>query len=155
MGSEMLRDDWAYVQSMARRSEFPFKYVTTFSPWNACPISNCDKQFYAGPYQIDTLNTLLEPQSGPTRVVQHGNRPNTELFGTSPFRARGDGQLMHADVSNKLMREGTTQANCERPTSEKPYDRYDYIVFPNRAEWWRRGGESSRLAPVYTQPLAM
>ena len=152
MRSGHLNDDSAYVMAMKKQSEFPFTYVTRFVPWNACPASNCNKQFRAGKYQVDTLNGLIENM--PTRVLEHGNRPNTELWGTAPFRARGDGHLMAPDVSNVLMRQPISEQRCARPLAEKEYPRYDFIAFPNNAEWWRRGGESSRLGPVYVQPLA-
>ena len=152
MRSGHLNDDWAYVQAMASQSEFPYKYLTRFSPWNACPISNCNKQFNAGPYQVGTLNSLIDAM--PTRVLEHGNRPNTELFGTAPFRARGDGQLMAPDASNALMRLPISEQRCARPLAEREYPRFDYINFPNQAEWWRRGGESSRMGPIYVQPTA-
>lgn len=152
MRSGHLNDDWAYVQAMKTQSEFPYKYRTRFSPWNACPISNCNKQFRAGPYQVDTLNTLVV--GAPVRVLEHGNQPNTELWGTSPFRARGDGHLMAPDASNLLMRLPISEQRCARPLAETEVPRYDYIAFPNNAEWWRRGGESSRLGPIYVQPLA-
>ena len=147
-----LNDDWAYVQTMKTQSEFPYKYVTRFSPYNACPTSQCNKQLRAGPEQVDTLNGLIE--NIPTRVLEQGSRINTELWGTSPFRARGDGHLMTPDVSNQLMRLPISEQRCARPLAETEYPRFDYIAFPNNAEWWRRGGESARLGPIYVQPVA-
>lgn len=147
-----LNDDWAYVEAMKVQSEFPFQYLTRFAPPNECPISQCNKQFRSGPEQVDVLNVLVETL--PTRVLEQGSRPNTELFGTAPFRARGDGQLLAPDVSNKLMRQPVSQQRCARPLAETEAPRYDYISFPNNAEWWRRGGESSRMGPIYLQPLA-
>lgn len=151
--SEGLSDDWEYVRMMARRSEFPFKYVTRYQALGTCPVSNCNKQFHSGPAQVDTLNTLVD--AIPTRVEEHGNRPNTQLFGTAPFKARGDGQLQQPDVSNKLMRQPVYWKECTRPLSEIPYNRYDYVAFPNRTEWWHRGGESTRVGPQYTQIVPM
>ena len=153
MRSGHLNDDWAYVQAMKKQSEFPYQYVTRFVPWNACPISQCNKQLRPGSFQVDKLNDLVE-QSLPTRVLEHGNRPNTELWGTAPFRARGDGHLLMPDVSNLLMRLPVSEQRCARPLSEQEYPRYDYIAFPNNAEWWRRGGESARMGPIYVQPMA-
>lgn len=147
-----LNDDQAYVRAMTNMSQFPYKYHTRFSPWNACPITNCNKQFRTGPFQVDTLNDLID--NVPTRVLEHGKRINTELFGTAPFRARGDGHLFAPDASNMLMRNPVTEQRCGRPLSEKDTPRFDYIAFPNQAEWWRRGGESSRLGPIYVQPVA-
>jgi hypothetical protein len=147
-----LNDDSAYVQAMKAQSEFPFQYVTRFAPWNACPTSQCNKQLRAGPLQVDTLNTLVV--GAPIRVLERGQRPNTELWGTSPFRARGDGHLLTPDVSNQLMRLPISEQRCGRPLAETEYPRFEHIIFPNNAEWWRRGGESSRLGPIYVQPLA-
>lgn len=152
MRSGHLNDDWAYVQAMRSQSEFPYKYVTRFVPWNACPVSQCNKQFRPGTQQVDALNTLVDNM--PTRVLEHGNRINTELWGTSPFRARGDGHLLAPDVSNALMRQAISEQRCARPLSELEVPRFDYNVFPNNAEWWRRGGESSRMGPIYVQPVA-
>lgn len=149
--SEQLHDDWAYVRMMARRSEFPFRYVTRYAPWGGCPVSNCNKQFHAGKAQVGALNGLKE--GTPTRVLEHGNRPRTELWGTAPLRARGDGVLLHIDDANKLMRQPAFHQECARPLSEQPYNRYDFITFPPAAETWRRGGESARLGPVYVQPV--
>lgn len=146
-----LNDDAAYVQAMASQSEFPYKYRTEYAPWNACPISNCNKQFRVGPYQVGTWNELVE--STPIRVLEHGNRSNTELFGTAPFRARGDGHLAAPAISNELMRKPVGQQRCARPLSEIDYDRFQFNVFPNNAEWWRRGGESARMGPVYVQAV--
>jgi hypothetical protein len=147
-----LNDDWGYVKTMENQSMFPYRYLTRFAPWQGCPISNCNKQFRTGPMQINTWNTLAE--SMPTRILEKGSRINTELFGTAPFRARGDGHLFAPDVSNALMRNSETSVRCARPLAETELPRFDYIAFPNQAEWWRRGGESSRLGPVYVQPVA-
>lgn len=152
MRSGHLNDDWAYVQAMQSQSEFPYAYATRFVPLNACPTSQCNKQFRPGTQQVDALNSLVE--NLPTRIVEHGNRINTELWGTSPFRARGDGHLMAPDVSNALTRLPVTEQRCARPLSEMEVPRFEYNVFPNNAEWWRRGGESSRLGPIYVQPVA-
>lgn len=152
MRSGHLNDDWAYVRAMQSQSEYPYRYLTRFTPWNACPTSQCNKQLRPGTFQVDNLNALTGV--GPTRVYEHGNRPNTELWGTSPFRARGDGQLLAPDASNQLMRLPISEQRCARPLSEREQPRFDYIAFPNNAEWWRRGGESSRLGPVYVQPVA-
>lgn len=152
MRSGHLNDDWAYVQAMASQSTFPYTYHTRFSPWNACPISNCNKQFRTGVHQVDTLNQLID--SMPTRYLEQGSSINTELFGTAPFRARGDGHLMTPDASNALMRNPVSEQRCARPLSEQQLDRFHFNAFPNQAEWWRRGGESSRMGPVYVQPVA-
>jgi hypothetical protein len=147
-----LNDDQAYVRAMARQSEFPYRYVTRFAPPNRCPVSQCYTQRRPGGDQMDALNNLIENM--PTRVLEQGNRPNTELWGTSPFRARGDGQLLAPDASNVLMRLPISEQRCARPLSEIVYPRFDYISFPNNAEYWRRGGVSSRLGPIYVQPIA-
>lgn len=147
-----LNDDAAYVRAMATQSQFPYAYRTAYAPWAGCPISNCNKQFRTGPTHIDAWNSLVEGM--PVRVLEQGNRPNTELFGTAPFRARGDGHLMAPNDSNTLMRMPITEQRCARPIAEREYPRFDYVGFPNQAEWWRRGGESSRMGPVYVQPVA-
>jgi hypothetical protein len=144
-------DEGVYVREMARRSEGPFRYVTRYAPFSGCPVSNCNKQFYAGKAQVGVLNELK--QGAPTRVLDHGRRPRTELWGTAPLRLRGDGVMLHIDQSNALMRQPGFHQECARPLSEQPYNRYDYITFPNAAETWRRGGESTRLGPVYVQPV--
>ena len=153
MTSASLNDDGAYVRMMGRRSEFPFRYLTSFTALGTCTIDNCNKQFHSGPAQVGALNSLVD--SVPTRIWAHGDKPSTELFGTAPFRARGDGQRLAPDVSNQLMRQPAYWQECARPLSEMAWDRYDYIAFPNRAEWWSRGGESSRLGPIYVQPVPM
>lgn len=150
-----LNDDMAYVQAMASQSAFPYKYVTRFNAKavpNRCPVSQCNKQFRPGDDQVDRLNDLVENM--PTRVLEQGNRINTELWGTAPFRARGDGQLLAPDASNVLMRMPISEQRCARPLSEIEVPRYDYIAFPNQSEWWKRGGVSSRLGPIYVQPVA-
>lgn len=152
MRSGHLNDDKAYVLAMQSQSEFPYKYTTRFVPWNACPVSQCNKQFRPGSQQVQTLNALVDNM--PTRILEQGSRPNTELWGTAPFRARGDGHLLMPDVSNALMRMPITEQRCARPLSEIDDPRFDFNRFPNNAEWWRRGGESSRLGPIYVQPVA-
>lgn len=146
-----LNDDWAYVAAMKKQSEFPFKYVTRFSPQPPCPVSNCNKQFRTGAPQADEFERLGET---PTRILEKGRRIHTELWGTSPFRARGDGQLYAPDVSNTLMRLPVSEQRCARPLAETEYPRFDYVGIPNQAEWWRRGGESARMGPIYVQPVA-
>jgi hypothetical protein len=146
-----LNDDYAYVRTMAKQSEFPFRYHTRFGPWAPCPISNCNKQFHAGPREVDTLNVLADSVS--TRVVMQGMRPQTELFGTAPFRARGDGQLLAPDASNAVMRSPVTEHRCGRPISELETNRFEYMGMPNQAEWWQRGGVSCRQGPIYVQPM--
>lgn len=154
-----LNDDQAYVRAMATQSEFPYRYLTRFAPFNECPVSQgrmlqnqCDKQLRTGPQQVDTLNQLVD--NLPTRVLEHGNLINTELWGTAPFRARGDGHLLAPDASNVLMRMPITEQRCARPLSELSIPRLHYNYMPNNAEWWRRGGVSARLSPIYVQPVA-
>lgn len=151
--SEGLKDDWAYINMMARRSEFPFRYLTRYTALGSCPVSNCNKQFHTGPSQVGTHTSLRG--SLPTRVLDQGKRQNTELWGTAPYKSRGDGELHFANTSNQLMRQPHFWQECARPLSELPYNRYDYIAFPNRAEYWRRGGEATRLGPIYVQPVPM
>lgn len=153
MTRDGLRDDWAYIQMQGRRSEFPFRYLTRYTALGSCPVSNCNKQFYPGTHQVDTLNTLIDGRLS-TRVLEHGRRPQTELFGGA-FRARGDGELMHSDASNQLVRKAGFTQRCGKPSSEMAYNRYDYIAFPNRAEWWSRGGDMTRVSPVYIKPVRM
>ena len=148
MQNAHLRSDAGYLQYMTSRSMFPFQYVTTFAP-PGCPADNCNKQFMPGSKQVAALNDILTTTG--TRIVDR-TKTSTELFGTAPYKGRGDGVLKYTDVSNSLLDMGTS-VRCSRPLTEMQWDRFDYInVKPNVEVKGPRGGVTTRVGPIFVMP---
>jgi hypothetical protein len=151
--SAKLHNDATYVSAQAVQSQFPYRYYTSLPP-NPKPITTqyyepCSefnggcRQFYVGESTVDDYNTIL---SDPTRPLP---RPQTELFGVAPYKARGDGHLDMPDNHSLLHLTGFNP-HCSRALGEVDFDRWQCINAPNAAETTARGGVSTRFGAVYT-----
>lgn len=153
--SAKLIDDAAFISAHAAMSQKPFEYYTAFPP--ALPVKTfpractsyaggCKQKYVTGEI-IEESNRLYAPP--PTRP---NPRPNTELFGTAPFKARGDGLLRHTDVYSSLVSSGFNP-HCSKTLSEVDYDRFECINAPLQVENEEltgfRGGAPTRVGPAY------
>ena len=151
--SVQLTDDVPYLVAKARESAFPGMYATYISPGTCGPRARsmqC-RQFNVGGRQIDAYNKLVNGY--PTRVISHGIKPHTELWGGG-FKARGDGELIHADVAGALRLNGIDDRSCCRQSSEVvnvAWTPWEYLNAQTQVEPWGtfRAGINTRMPPVY------
>ena len=149
--SAHLREDAAYLKYADRRSRYPLDYLFAYQAYGSCPVSNCNRSFHTGRHQVDASNDLQD--AVPSRVWNHGaNRIETPLYGTAPYRARGDGEMLAIDASNSLVRGSLAPKHCGRSLAEVETLRWDNNDLPNAVEGWRRGGVPTRGGPQYLQP---
>ena len=108
---------------------------------------------HVGAGQVDAFNRLL-PEYTTARLRKSENKPQTELFGTAPFVARGLGHIRNADASNAAWFGAKhTHVNVPRrqAIAETEFDRFDFItVKPSGADL--RLGQMTRVAPQYVRP---
>ena len=154
--STALRTDKAYVDLLEAQSTWPFHYV--FARPN--PVNSRAQPMWglqdAGvpPQAIDSMNALL-PANFRVQTRASQNRPQTELFGTSPFLARGAGVLKTPDVSSQLLEGTYTSQRGSRSIAELPFDRQDFVAVPPALAGEGpevRYGALTRVAPSYMQP---
>ena len=153
--SAKLIDDEAYITAHERVSSAAGRYHMAFPPslpyskvGSVCgPYVGGCKQKHVTSDVIDTYNSLSVPVS-----TRPNEKPSTELFGM-PFKARGDGPLLHPEVIAKLQMSGFNP-KCNKSLSEVNYDRFDCINAPMAVEDEQqfgnpRGGEHTRVGPSY------
>lgn len=149
--SAKLLDDASYISIQAAQSQFPYQYLTLLKPnprdigkayTEPCTgfTGGC-RQFAPPSTIVDTFNSLLPG------ITRPSPRPQTELFGTAPYKARGDGTLTHPQVHSDL--HDGFNPHCARALGEVDYDRFSCISAPNAAESGPRGGVSTRFGAVY------
>lgn len=151
MQNAHLREDAGYLQYQTAKSTFPFAYVTAFAP-PGCPSSNCNKQFNPGARNVGALNEVRGSRS--TRIMDR-SKTSTELFGTAPLKAQGDGNRKYIDTSNSLRDGDTSTGRCARPLTEAFWGVHtlDYQFVPNNVEsWGPRAGKGTRAGPIFTLP---
>lgn len=153
--SAKLIDDETYITAHAKLSQKPFEYHTAFPPVlplktfpRACtPYSGGCKQSRVSADTVEDFNDLYVPTA-----TRPNPRPNTELFGTAPMKARGDGLLRSPDVYSALVG-GGFNPHCARTLGERDYDRWQCIDAPLVVEDERmtgpRGGAGTRVGPAY------
>lgn len=102
---------------------------------------------HVGASQVDAWNSLLAQH---TRVATRAsqNRPQTELFGTSPYVALGRGTLRNVDTSNALHYPNPVTRRVGRRLAETYVGRFDFVdacpvVDANRE------GRMTRVGPQY------
>ena len=153
--SAKLVDDQAYITAHARLSQKPFEYHTAYPP--SLPVAKYGEVCtpYAGGCRqgrvtaevVDSFNSLYVGTA-----TRPNARPNTELFGTAPYKARGEGILRAPDVHSQLTSSGFNP-HCAKHLSEVDWDRYECINAPLVVEDERvtgpRGGASTRVGPAY------
>ena len=155
--SAKLVDDATYMTAQATLSQKPYEYYTAYPPVlplktfprSCTPYAGGCKQGRESADTVTDFNALF--MSNNTRP---NPRPNTELFGTAPFKARGDGLLKAPDVFSALRGSGFNP-HCPKTLAEVDYDRYECIAAPLVVEDERltgpRGGAHTRVGPAYYQ----
>jgi hypothetical protein len=153
--SAKLIDDEAYITAHERVSSAAGRYYMAYPPelpyskvGSVCgPYVGGCKQKHVTSDVIDTFNSLSVPIS-----TRPNEKPSTELFGL-PYKAQGDGVLLHPEMIHKLQMSGFNP-KCNKSLSEVNYDRFDCINAPLAVEdegqfGNPRGGEHTRVGPRY------
>ena len=160
--SAKLVDDATYITAHETLSKKPFEYYTAFPPVlhvktfhrQCTPYAGGCKQNYVTSENVEEYNQLLNSGSTSTLNRVPNSRPstNTELFGTAPYKALGDGLLRAPDVYSKLVGSGFNP-HCAKTLGEKDYDRFECMAAPLAVEDERvtgpRGGAGTRVGPAY------
>lgn len=158
--SAKLVDDQTYITASAALSQAPYNYYTAYPP--VLPVKTFPKQCtpYAGGCKqghvtgdtVDDFNSLYVSKT--TRVPNPRPSTNTQLFGTAPYKARGDGLLKAPDTYSKLVYSGFNP-HCAKTLSEKDWDRFECMAAPlaveNEQLTGPRGGAGTRVGPAYYQ----
>jgi hypothetical protein len=149
-----LRADAGYLAYQTSRSVAPFRYHTSMQFEAGCPVTPC--HFNPGRKNVNVLNDVWTSKS--TRIMDR-SKTQTELFGTAPLRALGDGIRAYAETSNDLERRGWASIRCARPLTELSWLPYtlDYQFVDNAVETWHsrlhpRAGQGTRVGPVFALP---
>ena len=149
-------DDQMYMTAHATLSQAPFQYYTAYPP--ALPVQAFPRQCtpYAGGCKqghvttdtIDDFNALYISKA--TRIPNPRPSTNTQLFGTAPYKARGDGILKATDTHSAMISSGFNP-HCAKNLSERDYDRFECMTAPLMVEDERitgpRGGMQTRVGP--------
>lgn len=158
MKSTALRSDSTYLTLAEAQSTFQYAYNTQAIPKSdQCTLlarGDACKQMSPGARQIDNVNSMLPRH---TRINQTKDDTwrgrdilSTELYGTAPLLARGDGPRKFPDVESRL-RVGAHTAQRERSAimeqSFIPLSRHFNWV-ENAVEDCQRGGILTRVGPV-------
>ncbi len=158
--SAKLIDDATYITAHETLSRKPYDYYTAFPP--ALPVKTFHKTCtpYAGGCKqkhvtgenVDDFNQLWNVSGPLNRIPNSRPTTNTELFGTAPFKARGDGLLRTPDVYSSLVATGFNP-HCAKTLGERDYDRFECMAAPLAVENERltgpRGGAGTRVGPAY------
>lgn len=153
-----LRTDHAYTQLLEAQSVWPFLYnFARTNPVNSRPrpIQGLWSQGVP-PAEVPQYNRLL-PAHFRIKHRASQNRPQTELFGTAPYRALGRGTARHIDASSALLLGGDWGAlkGSRSATTERQFDRSYFVTIPadlRRLETELRYGVTTRMSPSYAQP---
>jgi hypothetical protein len=155
--SAKLVDDQTYITAQAKLSQFPGDYYMGFAPTlppndfpkHCTPYSAGCKQQHVTGDTIDTDTSLTVSKWN--RVPNSRATVRTQLFGTAPYRALGDGMLNHPDTYSALWTSGFNP-HCARPLTEIDFDRFECINAPLAVEDERvsgpRGGVHTRVGPA-------
>lgn len=147
--SAKLIDDATFVTAQAKQSAFPGDYHLGMPPHELFRPS-CTA-FSGGCRSFPTA------ESGRTfpSWTRPNERPETELFGVAPLKARGDGTRTKegVDVSSTLRwGEAFRVESCSRRLTELDYDRWECIGAPLQVEKGVRGGMPTRMGMQYFSP---
>jgi hypothetical protein len=151
-----LIDDEAYITAHEKISSAPGQYHMAYPPvmpyskvgTTCAPYVGGCKQKHVTSDVIDTYNSISVPVS-----TRPNEKPSTELFSPAPYKARGDGVLLHPEMVHKLQTSGFNP-KCNKTLSEVNYDRFHCINAPLVVEDEEqfgnpRGGEHTRVGPRY------
>ena len=118
------------------------QYASVCTPY----AGGCKTQGVTGDV-VDTSNGLYY-----SVATRPNKRPSTELFGTAPYKAQGDGMLKNPDTFSKLRYSGYNP-HCARVLGELNFDRFDCVNAPLAVEdeqrMGPRGGAGTRVGPGY------
>ena len=153
--SAKLIDDKAYLTAAENLSRAPGEYIMAYPPHlhpsqfgDVCApyVGGC-KQKHVTSDVIDQYNNLYVSNS-----TRPNEKPQTEIYGVAPFKARGDGILMHPERLSELQTSGFNP-HCASTLSEVNYDRFQCIdpilAVEEEREFGPRGGAHTRVGPRY------
>lgn len=149
-----LTSDAGYLRLQDVQSRGPFAYVvnqmTTQRGQPRWAQGRIDVG--VGPAVVNTYNHLLGSYTR-NDMPAASNRPNTELFGTAPYKTIGRGGLLNDQGAALTFATGATVPPRTRRITEGAYNRYDFISVPTAVQdtLEDRAGSSSRAGPVYVR----
>ena len=149
-----LTSDAGYLRLQDVQSRGPFAYVvnpmTTQQGQPRWAQGRVDVG--VGPSVVNTYNHLLGSYTR-NDMPAASNRPNTELFGTAPYKTIGRGGLLNDQGAALTFATGATLPQRTRRITEGAYNRYDFIDVPTAVQdtMEDRAGSSSRAGPVYVR----
>lgn len=151
-----LRSDLTYLRLLEAQSMWPTRYLMgrTVPCCSGGPVLGLNAPLGVGARQVDTYNKLL-PSNMRVEMRAAQNRLHTQLFGTSPYMALGDGILRNVDTSTALLAGNWVPNENGKQMAEANYNRFDYITLPRALRDLpveTRYGMFTRMGPEYAQP---
>ena len=146
-GDQALRSAWpgARVFETAQGSE---PCTAPENPWFVC-----QRQRHVGDGSVEPENAMWASHSRQTDMGSRRGFPKseTDMYGTAPYRAYGDGVIRNVDASNALMRMQHNQHLCAKRVTELDWGALflDYQDQPNRTEGYQRAGQPTRGSAQY------
>ena len=161
--SASLKGDPACTRDHALRSQWSgartFDTAQGSEPCTAPanPYFWCERQRHVGSSYVRGETELWPGQSRMADIGYRRGYPQreTDLYGTAPYRARGDGVLRNVDASNSLQRMFHNQNLCCKRVTEQDWSslRLSYQDVPNRTESYQRAGNPTRGSPAVMNVL--
>lgn len=155
--SATLKGDPACTRDEALRSQWPGAYVLSTNQGSepctppANPFFWCQRQRHVGDGIVPSETSLwpIESRLGDMGYRRGYPPRESDMYGTAPYRALGDGVLRNVDASNALERHGFNQQFCTKLSMEMDWGPLylDYQDVPNRTESYTRGGNPTRGSP--------
>ena len=148
MASAGLRDDSGYVDYWNRRSQAPLQYFMGFQAGKPPADIQGKPVVGAGSDRVG-VDRAFRYTRVETMPAEH--RLETPLYGTAPFRATGDGVLVHTDVSTRLQIGDRMGARGREQLAEVNLEhlRRQFVGAVPRVEDAMRAGANTRAPPVY------
>lgn len=152
--SASLKGDEACTRDQALRSQWPLAWrFDTSQGSEPCtapgnPWFVCERQRHPGDGWVPQETGLWPAQSRLGDIGARRGYPGrfSDMYGTTPYRGRGDGVLKNVDASNALERNFHNQNLCCKRVTELDWSalRLDYVDVPNRTESYNRAGNPTR-----------
>lgn len=155
LAQSQLRSDASYLRLLDEQSRAPGKYSTSYAPVNAPRWLEGRVSVGMGAREVDAYNSLLAAQSRVT-LPAGTNRPNTELYGTAPFMARGMGARVNDQGAALNFVTGVKNPKRSRIIEERHWNTFQFLGVKPRVESTlrQRAGQMTRAGPIHMDPRA-
>jgi hypothetical protein len=133
----MQNQNRTYLDLSRDQSTWPFSYIMSETqPVNPRrPALGLDAPG-VGADVVGVYNKIGVPPTTRTKRLKSQQEINTELYGTAPYLASGDGVMFNVEASNKL-RDSIPLLKGYRSkyiTADRPYDTWSFNTVPNAAQ---------------------